>query len=927
MRLPRATGKPAESRLTAKGLLVNVRVLAAVVLAGSFMLWGRPCPGQQAEIEGIERLLREFRQCWVQKDLNSITTLVSDEYADSGGATKAGVRQGLELFLAVGFGLSVDRAEIDVGVTPAVIRGVEMLELSGTPGWALTFGVREEKGVWRVVSLEMENILPPAAPEQAMTLEEAFRLLTVYDFGKDNRCTGVIAEAVRQAPGDEPLRQMLQAHLLDVLSADTPRGAKDFACRQLALIADESCVAPLARFVTEEPLSTVALMALEGMPYASVDAALLDALRHCAGQMRLSIIDALGGRASAAAVPALSLLIGEGDAQTAAACIIALGKIGTPEALAAVAAVAESPGAAPSEVVDACWQVQLEQADRLGAANGRAEALALYDRLLAGAPDPVRAGAFAGKAALLGEEALPWLITALRGEDAPLAAAAAQNARRLSGPEATAALVEVLQGVSTELQVAIIGALGDRGDQAAGDAILPFLQHPEGNVRRAAAEALSKIGGPSCIAALATLAASAPSNEETDMARDALVLLNGAGVAEALRAHLFDQPAEIVRELIQAIENRGDSHATADLLRFAQLEDKEREARAAALRAVGRLAPPAELETLLALIEGPFTVDLRIDLEQSVLALISRAADPDAARTALMQAVSGASQVEARGSLYRVMGQVGEEAFLEPLRAGIQDSDPLVRDAAIRALVEWPRASALDTLSGIMESAEDKVHRVLAARGVVRLLGTAEDIPDDAKIAYCRSALALAETDDQRRMLLGALAQMRLPQALELAAPYTELPGLRVDASFAAHRNVLGGARARASANTDMAGFAIDGDRATCWTSARPQEAGMHFVVDLGAQYEITTLVLDAAASPNEYPRAFQIGVSLGEEDPQTVASGEAVNDVVRLTFPPSKARVLWIILSAPDTAPWSINEIGFLDTESGKLGIRWVAP
>lgn len=906
---------------------VNARVLTATVLAGLSLLQGSPCFGEQAETEGIAGLLRQFQECWVREDIDGLMALFSDAFVDSNGGTKAEVREGIEMFLAIGTAVSIDQIEVDTTQDPTVISGIRLLESSGVPGWLLTFSVRKEDSAWRIVGTDMKRAAT-GITQHAMTLEEAFRSLEAYDFGKDNQCTGAIAEAVRRVHGNEAVRQDLQSRLLAILDMDAPVGAKDFACRQLALIGDESSVPSLARLLDEESLAAAALVALNRMPYPSVDAALLDVLLRADGDTRLGIINTLGDRASATALPALSSLSSSADAQVAAACIIALGKISTPEALAVVESFSKGLASAPPEVAAAYWHVQLTQADRFAAADEDAEALALYDRVLAGgAPEPFRSGAFVGKVSIQGDDALPWVAAALRGEDAVSALAAAQSTRKMTGSEVTATLIAMLPDLGVEVQVALIGALGDRGDRSAGDAIVPFLQHPQADVRLAAADALSKIGGPSCVAALAALAASAPSNEEQDTARDALTLLDGPGVSDALRAHLFDQPSEVVQETIRAVESRAASDAVPDLLRLAQLDEQQRDIRAAALRASGRLASPSELGAFLALLQGEFAPELRIDLEQAALALASRSTSPESTRSTTMQALSGASGTEARSSLYRIMGQIGDEAFLEPLRAGIHDADPLVRDAAIRALVEWPRASALAVLEGIMKNADDNVHRVLAARGVVRLLETAEGIPEETKITYCRSALGMAESEDQQRLILGALANLRTPRALELAAPYTEMPGLREDASFAAHRIVLGNAHAQASVNTDMAGLAIDGDMTTRWTSSRPQETGMRFGVDLGAEYEISVLVLDASRSMNEYPRAFQIGVSDDNEEPRIIAEGQAVNDVVRVTMPATRARKLWIILSASDAAPWSINEIEFLDRETGKLGIQFAAP
>ena len=50
------------------------------------------------------------------------------------------------------------------------------------------------------------------------------------------------------------------------------------------------------------------------------------------------------------------------------------------------------------------------------------------------------------------------------------------------------------------------------------------------------------------------------------------------------------------------------------------------------------------------------------------------------------------------------------------------DPDKAVKDAAIRALVEWPDAGPIQAVRRLAESADDPTYRILALRGFIRMI-------------------------------------------------------------------------------------------------------------------------------------------------------------------------------------------------------------
>ncbi len=76
-----------------------------------------------------------------------------------------------------------------------------------------------------------------------------------------------------------------------------------------------------------------------------------------------------------------------------------------------------------------------------------------------------------------------------------------------------------------------------------------------------------------------------------------------------------------------------------------------------------------------------------------------------------------------------------------------------------------------------------------------------------------------------------------------------------------------------ASVNPEIAGLALDGDRATRWQSG-PQRPGFTFTLDLGGERELRGVEIDLADSAGDVPRGFIVEVAAGPGAWHEVARG-----------------------------------------------------
>ena len=127
-------------------------------------------------------------------------------------------------------------------------------------------------------------------------METLIAILKVYDWGGDRgSLMGIDASIVSAHGNAEKLAEIEQA-LLEVLQADAPIPAKEYICRQLALIGTDRCVPVLAAMLPDAELSDRARLALEAIPTTVAEEALRAALDKVEGDQRAGIVNSLDER-------------------------------------------------------------------------------------------------------------------------------------------------------------------------------------------------------------------------------------------------------------------------------------------------------------------------------------------------------------------------------------------------------------------------------------------------------------------------------------------------------------------------------------------------------------------------------------------------------------------------------------------------------
>lgn len=158
-------------------------------------------------------------------------------------------------------------------------------------------------------------------------MEEALTELKTYDWGGDRGSLAGIDQRIVDARGAKKELADIERALLEVLQSDAKLPAKEYICRQLALIGSGQSVPVLSDMLLDPGASDCALLALEAIPDSSAGKALRRALDKADGVQRMGIVNALGERRDRKSIPVLSKMRNSPDSALSVAVEAALRKI------------------------------------------------------------------------------------------------------------------------------------------------------------------------------------------------------------------------------------------------------------------------------------------------------------------------------------------------------------------------------------------------------------------------------------------------------------------------------------------------------------------------------------------------------------------------------------------------------------------------
>jgi len=388
-----------------------------------------------------------------------------------------------------------------------------------------------------------------------------------------------------------------------------------------------------------------------------------------------------------------------------------------------------------------------------------------------------------------GDSAVGIVLDILRSNDQEMQAAAIAMVKEMPGTSVTEALAKELPNLSARSQVQLLSALGDRGDAAAQPAVVAAVKSENQSVRIAALRALGQLGDDSSVELLAQAAAGATGAEQK-AARDSLYRLRGPNVDKVILAAIPEARAETKVELIRSVGQRNITAGVAALLETAK--DSDRKVSIESLRVLKVVAGPEHLPALVELLINAKNSSDRTEAQKTIAAVAHRIADKNRQAAIVLAALPSVKETVARCSLLNVLGRIGDNSALPVLTAAMKDENVDIQTAAIRSLADWPTPEPVAELLKVAESSGNKVHRILALRGFVHLLGLASNRPTGETIEMYKKAMSLAPDAGEKKRVLSGLSNTKSLAAMQMAAGYLDDEALSVEAGVAVV-NIAGG--------------------------------------------------------------------------------------------------------------------------------------
>lgn len=589
-----------------------------------------------------------------------------------------------------------------------------------------------------------------------------------YDWPQSRASLAQFEQMVIDQANSPASLKMLEAKLIEALGSECTVAAKDFFCRQLSVIGTDDAVETLAKMLTDASTFDMARFALDRIGGDKAAGALLNALRTAKQpNQKVGLLTSLGARKSDAAVDDIAAMIKDPNPLLADAAINALAAIGTEKAMQSLQSTAGGSSSKKS-----IQTAMLRCADTLNGDGHTASARKIYESLYSGQADTLtKSAALVGLAQTAEPKLNEYVMASLNGDEPALRKTAMKVISQHVDKELLETAAASIEKMDAASQIQLITALSQNPLKIGAKAGEALAHHSEKDVRMAAYQALAVLGNQGSVLLLSRAAAAATDRDERQAAQDALYALGDGQTDRTILDAIVQQDIEepVKTQLIQAAVERQSRDAVNVLLQTAQLADPKIAAQS--VRALQSLAGPDDVESLVALMIKQPAASTENALTAAAMKI------PDSTRRAdiLLKSYAKVEQPQAKASLLKVMGKLGDTNSVDLIKQEYASSDAVIREGAFRAMADWPGSEFTSTMKELAQSPDLKT-KVLAFRSYVRMLGT------DAQLLM--EAYAMAQRPEEQLIVIGALANTGNEESLAFLEQISSDPQLATEAQM-----------------------------------------------------------------------------------------------------------------------------------------------
>lgn len=340
---------------------------------------------------------------------------------------------------------------------------------------------------------------------------------------------------------------------------------------------------------------------------------------------------------------------------------------------------------------------------------------------------------------------------------------------------------------SAAAKAAIIRRMGNVNNTAVAQAILPYLESSDMDVRMASIASVVTAGDNLALDALLDRLETTSNESETEALVTALKTMKGSQVPAAIAGKIQGASPDKKTVLINLLASRAAEDQIETV--FDAATDYEPAVKEAALTALSKMATPRNLDRLVALLREEQSPD-NLNKIQDAIIVANAQKDDQSAETRWAMDLLPQLPDSKQAYLYKVLAKTGGQIALDKLKDIYENGNAEQQQAVVTALNQAEDPSATGALLDIARQASSDALRENALMGFIRLVPTMEET-DTQKVLMLRNALELAESDETVLAALGQLGNYPTFQALLVASEYQEAAAYQQAAARAVMNIVL----------------------------------------------------------------------------------------------------------------------------------------
>ncbi len=559
-------------------------------------------------------------------------------------------------------------------------------------------------------------------------------------------------------------------------------GASDYNRRflvaQLQWIADDTSVPCLRELLSDAALADAAAGALGAIRSDAALDALIQALPTVSGGARQAVIAALGASGSPRSVDALRPVVRDPDPDMREAALAALAEIGVGNLHTDLnAEISASGGGRRARLIDLVFRNALRLSERDERQRAITDVRTAAQRY--GPADPgVRVAALRAIVAFTGADAVSDVVAALNDDDPDVRRVAVETGATQSGDDLGRAYAGMMPRMrAARARAGLVRLLGLR-DDAPVDVLVTALDDADAPVRIAALEGLAR--HPSASAMDAIIRRLAVPGREQELAIEILTASKNEKLNAGLVAAIADAEAPAAVGILRVLLARSAPGAKAEALK--RLDHADADLRGAALEVVRQTGNAGETPALIERLRANPPDEERAAIESAIIAVV-RNTPPGRFRLLPITGVIDEESAATRASLLRVLGRIGGAEAATAIRKALEESDPIVRDGVVDAILAWESTADAMRLFDFARHDDLRVHAA-ALRSLCRLTIVDNESSADDRVARLYSTVGLARRSEEKSLAISGLGAIDSDKATGMLVSFADQEETR-DAAIA----------------------------------------------------------------------------------------------------------------------------------------------